>query len=46
MTETNTRVLFNSAPEGLPTPDNFRLDQTPVPEPGAGQFLLDRKSVV
>lgn len=40
MTETNTRVLFNSAPEGLPTPDNFRLDQTPVPEPGAGQFLL------
>ncbi|MCF3627742.1 NADP-dependent oxidoreductase [Thalassospiraceae bacterium LMO-SO8] len=40
MTETNTRVLFNSTPEGLPTPDNFRLEEAPVPEPGAGQFLL------
>ncbi|MEP5716885.1 MAG: NADP-dependent oxidoreductase [Alphaproteobacteria bacterium] len=40
MTETNTRVLFNSTPEGLPTPDNFRLDEAPLPEPGAGQFLL------
>ena len=40
MTETNTRVLFDSAPEGLPTPANFRLDRVPVPEPGAGQFLL------
>jgi NADPH-dependent curcumin reductase CurA len=40
MTETNTRVLFNSTPDGLPTPDNFRLEEAPVPEPGAGQFLL------
>lgn len=40
MTETNTRVLFNSTPEGLPVPGNFRLDEAPVPEPGAGQFLL------
>jgi NADPH-dependent curcumin reductase CurA len=40
MTETNTRVLFHSTPEGLPVPDNFRIDQAPMPTPGDGQFLL------
>ena len=40
MTETNTRILFNSAPDGMPTPDNFRIDHVPAPQPGEGQFLL------
>jgi NADPH-dependent curcumin reductase CurA len=40
MTDVNTRVLFHSTPEGLPTPDNFRIAQAPLPEAGAGQFLL------
>ena len=40
MTKTNTQVLFNSAPEGLPKAENFKIVETAVPQPGAGQFLL------
>ena len=40
MTEVNTQVLFNSTPEGLPTADNFRLAEVPMPRPGDGEFLL------
>jgi len=40
MTETtNRQVLLASQPVGEPTSDNFRLVQTPVPEPGPGEFL-------
>ena len=28
------------APHGAPTRDNFRIEQVPLPEPGAGQVLL------
>lgn len=41
MTEKNTQILFKSAPEGLPTPDNFELAETAMPEPGEGEFLLE-----
>ena len=37
---TNRRVLLAARPHGLPTPQDFRLDETPVPTPGEGQVLL------
>jgi NADPH-dependent curcumin reductase CurA len=36
----NRRILLASRPHGAPTPDNFRLEQSPVPTPAAGQVLL------
>lgn len=36
----NRRIVLASRPEGRPSPENFRLEATPVPEPGAGQVLL------
>ncbi|AMO94603.1 zinc-binding dehydrogenase family protein [Collimonas fungivorans] len=36
----NRRILLASRPQGAPTPDNFKLDQGPVPKPAAGQLLL------
>ncbi|MDO1529656.1 NADP-dependent oxidoreductase [Fulvimonas sp. R45] len=36
----NRRVLLARRPHGLPTAQDFRLDETPVPEPGEGQLLL------
>ena len=39
-TEDNIQVLFKSAPDGLPTEDNFEIKHTPIPSIGEGQFLL------
>jgi len=36
----NRRFLLASRPHGAPTPDNFKLEQSPVPVPAAGQVLL------
>ena len=36
----NTQVLFNSTPDGLPTADNFRIVSVPMPTVADGQFLL------
>jgi NADPH-dependent curcumin reductase CurA len=36
----NRRILLVSRPEGWPTHANFRLEEVPVPEPEAGQFLV------
>jgi NADPH-dependent curcumin reductase CurA len=36
----NRRFLLTSRPHGAPTPDNFKLEQSPVPAPAAGQVLL------
>ncbi len=36
----NRRIVLASRPAGKPAPDNFRLERTPIPEPGAGQALL------
>lgn len=41
MTATNHQILFKSAPEGMPTPENFELAERPMPEPAEGQFLLE-----
>jgi NADPH-dependent curcumin reductase CurA len=36
----NRRIVLASRPQGVPIPANFRLEQTPLPEPGEGQVLL------
>ncbi|AMP00756.1 zinc-binding dehydrogenase family protein [Collimonas arenae] len=36
----NRRILLASRPNGAPTVENFKLDQSPVPVPAAGQVLL------
>ena len=35
----NHRVTFQRTPQGLPTPEDFGADSTPIPTPGPGQFL-------
>jgi NADPH-dependent curcumin reductase CurA len=37
---TNKQVLLASRPTGAPAADNFRLVETPVPEPADGQVLV------
>ncbi len=36
----NRRILLAARPRGLPTAQDFRLEQTPIPEPADGQVLL------
>lgn len=36
----NRRVVLAARPRGLPTSDDFRLEQAAIPEPGEGQVLL------
>jgi NADPH-dependent curcumin reductase CurA len=38
--EKNRQILLASRPRGEPGPDNFKLVETPVPEPGPAQMLL------
>jgi NADPH-dependent curcumin reductase CurA len=40
MTQTYQRIVLASRPQGAVTPDNFRLEQVPVPTIGAGQVLV------
>jgi NADPH-dependent curcumin reductase CurA len=40
MTQTHQRIVLASRPQGAVTPDNFRLEQVPVPTIGAGQVLV------
>ena len=35
----NRQVLLASRPDGVPSLDNFRLAEGPVPEPGEGEAL-------
>ena len=37
---TNRRIVLASRPVGAPTPGNFRLEESAVPPPTAGQLLL------
>ena len=37
---TNRRIVLAAHPQGLPTPTDFRLEETPVPVPQDGQVLL------
>ncbi|HEX5662650.1 MAG TPA: NADP-dependent oxidoreductase [Xanthomonadaceae bacterium] len=36
----NRRIVLARRPDGLPKPDDFRLEQAPVPKPASGQVLL------
>lgn len=36
----NRRILLVRRPEGMPVPDDFRIEPAPIPEPGEGQFLV------
>lgn len=36
----NRRIVLASRPKGAPVPDNFRLEEEPLPEPADGQFRL------
>jgi NADPH-dependent curcumin reductase CurA len=38
--EKNRQVLLASRPAGEPGPDNFKLVETAIPQPGPGQMLL------
>jgi NADPH-dependent curcumin reductase CurA len=40
MSEMNKQWLLKSRPVGEPTPENFELAETPIPEPGEGEFLM------
>ena len=43
MSETARRIVLASRPVGEPKPADFRLEEFPVPQPGAGQLLLKTK---
>ncbi|MFX8331599.1 NADP-dependent oxidoreductase, partial [Acinetobacter baumannii] len=36
----NRRIVLAARPTGKPTPDDFRLEEVPVPAPADGQVLL------
>ena len=36
----NRRIVLAKRPQGAATPDCFRLEEAPIPEPQAGQVLL------
>lgn len=40
MTRTMQRVVLASRPKGAPTPENFRIESAPAPEPGEREFLV------
>jgi len=40
MTATYRRIVLASRPKGRVSPDNFRLEEVPVPVPGPGQVLV------
>jgi NADPH-dependent curcumin reductase CurA len=37
--DVNRRIVLAARPHGRPSAENFRLEEAPVPEPGAGQVL-------
>ncbi|MEM8547879.1 MAG: NADP-dependent oxidoreductase [Pseudomonadota bacterium] len=41
MTNVQNQIVLASRPEGWVTPDNFRAQDAPIPEPGTGQLLLE-----
>jgi NADPH-dependent curcumin reductase CurA len=37
---TNKRVLLANRPQGAVSPDNFRIEEAPMPQPGEGEVLV------
>lgn len=40
MADKNRQILLAARPEGLPKESDFKLVESPMPEPGEGQFLV------
>jgi NADPH-dependent curcumin reductase CurA len=40
MSAVNRRILLVRRPQGMPVPDDFRIEPAPIPEPAEGQFLV------
>jgi len=40
MSATHQRIVLASRPKGVVTPENFRLEQVPLPQPGPGEVLV------
>ena len=40
MSTSAQRIVLASRPDGLPTPENFRLEESIVPAPGKGEILV------
>ena len=40
MSATHQRIVLASRPKGVVTPENFRLEQVPTPQPGPGEVLV------
>ena len=40
MSATHQRIVLASRPKGVVTPENFRLEQVPRPQPGPGEVLV------
>jgi NADPH-dependent curcumin reductase len=36
----NKRILLAHRPEGMPKPDDFRIEEAPIPTPEKGEVLL------
>jgi len=39
----NRRIVLDSRPTGVPSPDNFRIEEVRLPEIGEGQVLLENR---
>ena len=39
MSEINRQITLAARPKGLPVPADFKLVETPIPEPGEGEVL-------
>jgi NADPH-dependent curcumin reductase CurA len=40
MAAMNRQIVLAARPEGIPKPSDFRLVETPLPQPAAGEFLV------
>ncbi len=40
MADTNLQILLNRRPNGAPVPEDFRIVETAIPQPGAGEVLV------
>lgn len=40
MPQINRRIVLAQRPQGAPTPNDFRLEELPIPTPGEGEVLL------
>ena len=44
MTATCQRIVLARRPKGAVTPENFRLERVPMPQPGPGEVLVELRA--